>query len=221
MKRQLSILQVSTADIGGGAERIAWNLHHIYRARGHCAWLAVGRKRSDDPDVLLIPNQDQCRGWSRFWWGLHSRLQSLDGRMRGARPLSRLAHVLADPGAMVDGYRGVEDFRFPGTWQLLKLTTQPPDVVHCHNLHGDYFDLRAISMLSHQVPMILTLHDEWLLTGHCACTLGCERWKTGCGPVRILPSTPLCDGMRPSTIGSESKVYTLRAGSTLLRRRGG
>jgi glycosyltransferase involved in cell wall biosynthesis len=27
----------------------------------------------------------------------------------------------------------------------------------------------------------MTLHDTWMLAGHCAYTLGCERWKTGCG----------------------------------------
>ena len=31
------------------------------------------------------------------------------------------------------------------------------------------------------MPVALTLHDEWLLTGHCAYTLGCERWRIGCG----------------------------------------
>jgi len=62
-----------------------------------------------------------------------------------------------------------------------------PDVVHCHNLHGGwlerggYFDLRALPWLSRRVPTMLTLHDTWLLSGHCAYTLGCDRWKTGCG----------------------------------------
>jgi glycosyltransferase involved in cell wall biosynthesis len=82
---------------------------------------------------------------------------------------------------VLDTYRGVEDFRFPGTWQLLKLTPQPPDIVHCHNLHGGYFDLRALPWLCQQVPVVLTLHDAWLLSGHCGHSFDCERWKTGCG----------------------------------------
>ncbi len=48
------ILQVSTADVLGGAERIAWTLFQEYRARGHRSFLAVGRKRTTDPDVILM-----------------------------------------------------------------------------------------------------------------------------------------------------------------------
>lgn len=37
----------------------------------------------------------------------------------------------------------------------------------------------------------MTLHDAWLLGGHCAHSLGCERWQTGCGecpePSRYSP----------------------------------
>jgi glycosyltransferase involved in cell wall biosynthesis len=35
--------------------------------------------------------------------------------------------------------------------------------------------------LSRQAPVILTLHDAWLLSGHCAHSFECERWRTGCG----------------------------------------
>jgi glycosyltransferase involved in cell wall biosynthesis len=66
-----------------------------------------------------------------------------------------------------------------------------PDIVHCHNLHGGYFDLRFLIELSHHVPVVLTLHDAWLLSGHCAHSLTCERWRTGCGrcpDLSIYPS---------------------------------
>jgi glycosyltransferase involved in cell wall biosynthesis len=35
--------------------------------------------------------------------------------------------------------------------------------------------------LGRQVPVVMTLHDAWLLSGHCAHSLACERWRTGCG----------------------------------------
>ena len=85
---------------------------------------------------------------------------------------------------------GIEDFHFPGTRQLLDLTDQRPDVVHCHNLHGGYFDLRALPWLSRQVPVVLTLHDAWLLSGHCAHSFDCERWKKGCGHCPDLTIEP-------------------------------
>ncbi|WP_292517443.1 glycosyltransferase [Methanoculleus sp.] len=73
---------------------------------------------------------------------------------------------------------------------MLDLTPEPPDILHCHNLHGGYFDLRALPHLSHQVPTVLTLHDAWLLSGHCAHSFGCERWKTGCGDCPALSIYP-------------------------------
>jgi hypothetical protein len=41
-ERRLSILQISTNDIGGGAEKVEWNLFRGYRERGYRSWLAVG-----------------------------------------------------------------------------------------------------------------------------------------------------------------------------------
>jgi len=72
---------------------------------------------------------------------------------------------------------------FPSTAHLFDLLEEPVDLVHAHNLHGGggYFDLRAIPMISRRVPVILTLHDAWLLAGHCAHSFDCSRWETGCG----------------------------------------
>ncbi len=64
---------------------------------------------------------------------------------------------------------------------MLNLVDQVPDVLHLHNLHGGYFDLRSLVALSKQLPTVVTLHDAWLLSGHCAHSLTCDRWKTGCG----------------------------------------
>ncbi len=66
----------------------------------------------------------------------------------------------------------------------------PAQIVQCHNLHGGYFDLRALQWLSARVPTLLTLHDMWTLTGHCAHALGCDRWRTGCGRCPDLKLDP-------------------------------
>ena len=175
------ILQVSTFDVQGGAEKVAWSLFDAYRKRGHRSWLAVGEKRSDDPDVLLIPNRVQRGRWFTFWRYISSRINRSIRSRPAAELLSLLANGVAEPARGFDIYRGLEDFRFPGTSRLLALPSQKPDIVHCHNLHGGYFDLRLLPWLSRQVPLILSLHDAWLLSGHCAHSFACERWKTGCG----------------------------------------
>jgi glycosyltransferase involved in cell wall biosynthesis len=192
-EQPLGILQVTTEEARSGAGLIAWGLLQAYRTRGYESWLAVGQQHSRDPHVRLIPNPEFHRTWRHFWWRLHSRLQWLGGQAWGVGPLGGLARTLAEPGRALDYHRGIEDFRFPGTWRLLNLTGQRPDVVHCHNLHGGYFDLRALPWLSQQVPVVLTLHDAWLLSGHCAHSFGCERWKMGCG---LCPDLTLYPAIR-------------------------
>jgi len=55
-----------------------------------------------------------------------------------------------------------------------------PDIIHLHNLHGGWVDLKTIAELSKRIQIILTLHDEWLITGHCACTMDCLGWMSSC-----------------------------------------
>lgn len=178
--RALRILQVSTSDIGGGAERIGWQLFQAYRKRGFPSWIAVGIKRSNDSDVFIIPNDAHQNGLTRLL------LQAVDRVARFRSPglrqaLRRGAELLSKPGRFAAYRRGEEDFDFPGTPFILDLPPQRPDILHCHNLHRNYFDLRALPGLSAQVPIVLTLHDAWLLSGHCAHSFDCVRWQTGCG----------------------------------------
>jgi len=156
----MCILQVSPSDTGGGAERIASDLHRRYTERDLNAWLAVGARHADGPRTLLLSPPAPAG----------------ESHMR-----TRMRRALADPNYAIDRARGLEDFSFPATRRLLDLTPSRPDVLHLHNLHGAYFDLRALPHLTHAVPTLVTLHDTWLTAGHCAYTLGCERWRTGCG----------------------------------------
>ncbi len=60
-----------------------------------------------------------------------------------------------------------------------------PDVVHLHNLHGHYLNLPTLfGWLSRaRLQVVVTLHDCWLLTGHCAFYqhLGCDPSRCACG----------------------------------------
>jgi len=176
----LRILLVNTADLGGGAERSAWNLLDAYTARGHTSWMAVGTKRTDDARVALLPNESRRSRWAKVLQEQDARLESMESQIRGVSRLRSLFRFIGEPRRWTDLERGYEDFHFPGTWQLLELFGVP-DIVHCFNLHGSYFDLRALASLSRRLPVIVDLRDAWLLSGHCAHSFDCERWKTGCG----------------------------------------
>lgn len=64
------------------------------------------------------------------------------------------------------------------------------DILHLHNLHGNYFSPLALPELTALKPTIWTLHDEHALTGHCACFYDCNKWLTGCGKCPDLKSYP-------------------------------
>lgn len=189
--RQLRILQVNTSDRFGGAERSAWNLFRAYRERGHKSWLAVGYKRTDDADVLVIPNGDRRPSWWHYVDdGMERGFRWLEKNIRGVWRLRNYCKALEHPRQAVEQYLGLESFHHPGTWEILNLLPEKPDIIHCHNLHGYYFDLRVLRRLSRQVPVILNLRDTWLLSGHCAYSLDCERWRTGCGSCPYLSIYP-------------------------------
>ncbi len=176
----LHIAQVNTSDRGGGAERVASDLHAEYLRRGHDAWMLVGDRRGDDSRVLEIDSDARRSRWQR---SLRATSQRLDRDARGPlkRLASRAALVAAGPRHALDVYRGVEDFDYPGTAQIAQALSHRPDVWQFHNLHGYYFDIRALPALTSETPGVLTMHDAWALTGHCAHPFECERWLTGCG----------------------------------------
>ena len=185
----MKILQISTNDLGGGAERIAYELYEGYRRRGHASYLGVGTKRDAGVDggIFAISGPDAQGAWRRYWTGMQSGFQTR-GQAGAARMALRLAN-LGEPRTWVERHLGVENFNFPGSRRLLVSAPAQPDILHAHNLHGGYFDLRQLPVLAKQAPLFLTLHDSWLLSGHCSYSLGCQRWRTGCGrcPDLTLP----------------------------------
>jgi len=44
------------------------------------------------------------------------------------------------------------------------------DIVHLHNIHGWYFNLKTLRKICAEKKVIWTLHDQWALTPHCAHT---------------------------------------------------
>jgi glycosyltransferase involved in cell wall biosynthesis len=188
--RPLTIVTVSTSDLGGGAERIARELHESYATAGEDAWLAVGTKRGDDANTVRLPNRERRSAWTRAWM---AAADALPQRGAGFHVASALRDVVADPLRWAARRRGREDFDFPATTALLALHGRTPDLLHLHNLHGGFFDLRELPRLTARVPAILSLHDAWMLSGHCAHSFDCGRWETGCGScpaLWIYPSVP-------------------------------
>ncbi len=151
--------------------------------------MVVGKKFSDDKTVRVIPNENFRLPHTHFLQRLIQKLRKFE-TVWGHTNLIKVLKFIAEPRRKWERSRGIEDFNYPGIWRLFEFLPQSPDVVHCHNLHGDYFDLRALPWISNQVPTILTLHDTWLLSGHCAYSFDCDRWMTGCGHCPDLTTYP-------------------------------
>ena len=71
----------------------------------------------------------------------------------------------------------------------------------------------------------MTLHDEWTYTGHCAYTMGCERWRTGCGSCPDLTIYPAvrrdathANRERKQSIYEHSRLYVTTPSQWLMGR---
>ncbi len=147
----MQIVQVSTCDVGGGAERVAADLHGEYLARGHQPRLFVGAASGSDGAAEI-------------------------GRYaKGPLWKARLTRAIARPLRLQDFYKpGVAGVRYDAAWS-------DASIIHLHNLHDRYLSLIDLPRMIGSRPAVWTLHDMWAVTGHCSYTLGCQRWRTGCG----------------------------------------
>lgn len=58
------------------------------------------------------------------------------------------------------------DLKFAWTDYLLETKEfKEADIVHCHNLHSNFFDLKTLQKMSLQKPVVWTIHDMWAFTG--------------------------------------------------------
>lgn len=161
LERPLRIALVHAADQGGGAEWSVLTLHRTLLDLGHRSRLFVGTKLTNEPEVSEIPRDRPIPGVLRVTRWLENR-------------------------------RGWQNFYAPWFRRLHRLIGDA-DVLHLHSLWGGQYgftDLTGIVSLSRRYPTVMTLRDGWMLTGHCACPIGCERWKTGCGRCPDLTRAP-------------------------------
>ena len=80
-------------------------------------------------------------------------------------------HGFGSKRATIEFLKWVEEFK--------------PDIIHLHNIHGYYLNIKLLFnyfIKNPQIKIIWTLHDCWALTGHCAyfTHLNCSKWKTNC-----------------------------------------
>jgi glycosyltransferase involved in cell wall biosynthesis len=180
---------LSTFDRGGGAEGVALDLHQSYLDLRHDARMIVRYRKAPAEGIAEIDAYQYATPYGPFVKTLEDWIAHRSG-FRGQYHLRDWARRCAFPVRWLDHWRGREDFNYPYAWHLADRTAWKPDVIHAHNLHGDYFDLRALTVLGRQVPLVWTLHDTWAITGHCGYYVDCQRWREGCGDCPDLKRPP-------------------------------
>lgn len=163
----------------------------VFQLNTFCGIKSTGRITTDIA-LLLEKRGDACRigyGAEQAPHEVERFAYKIGGR--GERKLHGAIRKLLDG----EGYGSQL-----GTLALIReLKRFQPDVVHLHNVHGCYLNIRLLFRYLGRsgVPLVWTFHDCWPFTGHCAYFdyAGCGKWKTRCHVCPQLRSYPACIGV--------------------------
>lgn len=203
----VNILTLNTEAVGGGAAQIALSLSRYYQSRNPVSTFYNAIHHMPAEGIIRLEH-DQYRN---LIFRMLQRL--LKASLYHSVPIIprffSFLMLLSEPGRWVRHLRGMEDFDQPMTRQIPDQMDPRPDVIHAHNLFGNYFDLKELPRISSRLPFVITLHDMWALTGHCSHPLECDRWLNACGkcPHLELPPALTRDGTA-ANLALKRRVYS-------------
>ncbi len=125
-------------------------------------------------NTLLAQGHESC-----IYYGVGS---SDDALIQSVGP-----HIDVSLHARLSKYTGLQGYfsHIPTLKLIRKIKKFEPDIIHLHNLHGSYLNLKILFnfLKKYNKKTVITLHDCWLFTGKCPhfTTVGCENWKESCG----------------------------------------
>lgn len=77
---------------------------------------------------------------------------------------------------------GRNDTLFPSTSALARRPwIKDADIWHFHNVHGHFLSIPLLATQSLRQRIVISPVDQFLSTGYCPYTLGCERYRESCG----------------------------------------
>ncbi len=121
--------------------------------------------------ILVIGTIDNRGGAAQVSWELRRRLKA-DGHTVSTFVRYKYSN---EPDVFVIPRKRYQDWlvklfandlMFANTDYLLETKEfKEADIVHCHNLHSNFFNLKTLQKMSLQKPVVWTLHDMWAFTG--------------------------------------------------------
>lgn len=153
----MNILIITTWD-SDGEQFNGHQIHKILKKNRHRSDMSVMKKQFHDDGSIHVLGNALTRIYDKT---LASLLESLVG-LRSVLPIS-------------------------GSTIFLKKYYRDADLIHLQIIHGNsFFSLLNLPLISRRHKVVWTIHDPWIMTGHCVYPLGCERWKYGCGDCQNL-----------------------------------
>jgi glycosyltransferase involved in cell wall biosynthesis len=167
----MRIVQVSTADVAGGASRSAYRLHDGLRRLGQSSQMYVLHKSSNDSTVhQYVPSRKKTTRLFR-----NARRLALNLAMRRYSNDSSAERTF------------FSDDRSP-FYKDFCANIPECDLIHLHWAAG-FIDYGAFfDWLPESVPLVWTLHDMANFTGGCSYDLGCNKFTIRCGSCPQLGS---------------------------------
>ncbi|MEE9542779.1 MAG: glycosyltransferase family 4 protein [Thermodesulfobacteriota bacterium] len=157
------------------------------------------KNKGEPLNIVQLSSSDNMGGAALVAFRLHKAYGPLghNPMMLVGKKLSEDKKVISISDTGDDPFAGLCAIEGLQYWSCLSSFDIPmreefneADLFHCHNLHGNYFNYFALPGLTRLKPSVWTLHDMQALTGHCAFSLDCARWETGCGDCPMLDAYP-------------------------------
>ncbi len=220
----MKVIHINKSDIRGGAARFAFALHQGLLKQNVSSQILVDKKYSSFKEVIALEN-DNYRGlWFKLFNGLAKFF--LTRKFRGSWMFFKICRSLSIPVKQLFDVLGIDYFNYPGLKAKLPQLVNPANtIIQVYVAHGNYLDLRYIRTLSKSNIVVFRMPDAWLLSGHCAHSFECEKWKTGCGscpdltiPPKVSRDATAFNWKRKAELYKESRLHIVTPSHWLMNK---
>jgi glycosyltransferase involved in cell wall biosynthesis len=146
-------------------------------------------------NILIIGTTDILGGAAKISWAIKERLEKdghhVDMFVADKRSVDPNVHIISrQKWRKYLGFLLAIDDLLKSDWILKTDEFKKADIIHVHNIHGRFLNLSTLQKISLKKPVIWTLHDEWAITPHCACTFETTKMKHGLYVCQSIDSPP-------------------------------
>lgn len=183
--RRLSVMQICTTAVNGGAARAAHRLHRALAKEQIASQMLVAQRCSAEEDTLEYnPVKPMPAALGRAFFRLGRRWQ---------HPRFRKAGAFFTPEWTLTGWR-------------LPSQLPPCSLVNLHWV-ADFLDYHTLPRLAARFPVVWTFHDMNAFTGGCHYSGTCERYTERCGACPQLKTSSGENDMTRRILNRKQRIF--------------